>query len=99
MKIISPRTLACIAVLLGSLSLSACSTLAAVNPFKQQMDTEGSESAPANESMPLSTPATSIRVETKPPEPKGQQEVEVNVGNNVQCTTFCSLPMRQRPVN
>jgi hypothetical protein len=95
-------------VLLGSLSVSACSNLSdisetvsgaasAVNPFKQQ--TEGSEPAPTNESMPLNAPATSIRVETKPPEPRGQQEVEINVGNNKQCTTFCALPMHKPPLN
>ncbi|OQX15083.1 MAG: hypothetical protein BWK73_07835 [Thiothrix lacustris] len=88
MTMISPRTLACMAILLGSLSLPACSTLT-VNPFKQQTDVE--TPAPA---------ATSIRVETKPPEPKErQQEVEVNVGDNKQCTTFCALPMRQPPAN
>ncbi|UOG90873.1 MAG: hypothetical protein L3K52_11765 [Candidatus Thiothrix sulfatifontis] len=87
----SPRILACVAVLLGSLSLSACSTLM-VNPFKQQTDAE----SPA----PAFAPATtSIRVETKPPEPKGQQEVEINIGNNKQCTTFCALPLRQPPLN
>lgn len=85
MKTITTRTLVCTVVLMGSLLLPACSTLA-VNPFKQQTDTE--------------TPATTnIRVETKPPEPKGQQEVGVNVGNNKQCTTFCALPMHKPPLN
>lgn len=110
MKMISPRALACMVVLLSGFSLSACSTLtnvseavsgaaSSINPFQQQTETGVSEPAPANESVPLNAPPASIRVEAKPPQPKRQQDVEVNLGSNKQCTTFCALPTRKPSVN
>ncbi|SEA74428.1 hypothetical protein SAMN05660964_02334 [Thiothrix caldifontis] len=107
MKQTSSQTLAGMLVLLVSLTVSGCANfsetmvgaVSGINPFKQQTEAEAPDAAPINEGVPLAEPKSSIRVETKPPEPKGQQEVEVNVGNNKQCTTFCALPLRKPPAS
>lgn len=106
MKQKSHSTVWCMVVLLAGLSLSGCSSVSqtvsgavsAVNPFQQQTEEAPPEAAPANEGIPVSpASSTSIRVETKPPAQGGQQGMEVNVGGNKQCTTFCALPMRKPP--
>lgn len=91
----------CTLALAVSVSLSGCSllpdavsdTISNLNPFQQQTEVP-SEAAPTKEVVP--PPAASIRVQAKPPAPpKGVAGLEVNVGNNKQCTTFCAIPMRK----
>ena len=93
----------CALALAVSVSLSGCSllpdavsgTVSNLNPFQQQAPAPQPEAAPTKEV----TPAASIRVQAKPPAPpKGAVGLEVNVGNNKQCTTFCAIPMRKPAV-
>ena len=88
-------------VLTVSMALSGCSgisdSISGLNPFQQtEKSATPPTTAPANQEPPVSS-APSIRVEAKPLAPR-QREVEVNVGGNKQCTTFCALPMRKPPV-
>lgn len=103
MKQNTHKTLWCTLVLVLGVSLSGCSSLSSMsdtvsglNPF-QQTETTPSETAPTNQENPAA-PATSIWVESKQPVLRQQQAVEVNVGDNKQCTTFCALPLRKPPV-
>ncbi|OQX02205.1 MAG: hypothetical protein BWK73_43490 [Thiothrix lacustris] len=94
----------CTLALAVSVSLSGCSVLpdalthsvSSFNPFQQTAAPLPTpyEAAPTKEVAPA--PAPSIRVQVKPPAPpKGAAGLEVNVGNNKQCTTFCAIPMRK----
>ncbi|EIJ36736.1 hypothetical protein [Thiothrix nivea] len=93
-------------VLAMGLSLAGCSGISqqvsdmvtSINPFQQQTEAAvPATPAPAAQGAPV-TPANSLRVQAKPPAPTAKtNEMEVNLGNNKQCTTFCALPMRKPP--
>lgn len=96
----------------SSISQTVSKATAYVNPFQQQAEEAPPAAAPAEEQAPAAPAASSIRVEKKqppaaPPRTQVQQkqqpvaktgkDVEVNLGGNKQCTTFCALPMRKPP--
>ena len=96
----------CTLILALGVLLSSCSslsdipgTVSGLNPFQQQEETKTtpSETAPSYQENPDAPPAA-IWVESKQPALRQQQAVEVNVGDNKKCTTFCALPLRKPPV-
>lgn len=92
----------------SSISQTVSKATAYVNPFQQQAEEAPPAAAPAEEKAPAAPAASSIRVEKKQPPAapkvsknnsgnKSSKDVEVNLGGNKQCTTFCALPMRKPP--
>lgn len=79
-------------------------SLSALNPFKQSQEEstvappQPEQVAPAAKPVSDETPKASIRVDAAPnAAPAHKSNMEVNLGDNKQCTTFCALPPRKKP--
>ena len=100
------------AALLLGFALTGCSSfaqtsqavgdgLSRLNPFDQSQEETPSASpeqtAPTLKPVSDETPKASIRVEAAPAAPAHKDDLNVNLGENKQCTTFCALPPRKKP--
>lgn len=78
--------------------------LSALNPFKQNQEesavvpAQPEQVAPTAKPVSDEAPKASIRVDAAPnATPAHKSNMEVNLGDNKQCTTFCALPPRKKP--
>ncbi|WML90371.1 hypothetical protein RCF98_15545 [Thiothrix lacustris] len=84
----------------SNISDSLSDSVSGLNPFQQTTESPANVTTPtpSHKEAPDSSSAAGLWVQSKPAAPPKQPEgVDVNVGNNKQCTTFCALPLRKPP--